>query len=118
MNQPPLPIDAYMRFLRLSAAINASPGMEVLGPNERAIFKIIMLAWAFQKPLTVREAIGIRRFGSAATLHKRIFRLREMELIDAVSVGADRRTKYLVLTSKGLSYAEKLGRAMASSLVA
>lgn len=110
------PVDLYLRFRRLVAALNALPGMEAFGVNERALLDEIMLAWARCEPLTVRQAISIARLGSPATLHKRVSRLREMGYVDAVTAEDDRRTKYLVPTQQGLDYVQKLGGALLASL--
>ena len=72
----------------------------------------ILLAWSQNEPLSVPLAIDIAHLGSPATLHKRLSRLRQMELIDAVSEEGDRRTKYLIPTGKGLRYVEKISQAM------
>jgi hypothetical protein len=105
-----------MRFRSLVAALNDLPGMQTFGVNERALFEDIMMAWAAQQPLTVRQAISIARLGSPATLHKRVLRLRKMGYVDAVSFERDRRTKYLVPTAQGLEYAQSIGRALVQSL--
>lgn len=108
-------VATYLRFLQLAAAVELLPGMDRFEANEKALFEEIMLAWSKNAPLTVRQAIGLERLGSPATLHKRVSRLRKMELIDASCVAGDRRTKYLVPTSKGLEYAEGLGKAYSQS---
>ena len=105
-------VDAYFRFLQMVAAVEALPGMDRFGVNERALFQEILLAWSQSEPLSVRLAIDIAHLGSPATLHKRLSRLRQMELIDAVSEEGDRRTKYLIPTGKGLRYVEKISQAM------
>mgnify|MGYP000626751431 CR=1 FL=1 len=109
-------VDAYLRFLHLAAAVKAFPGMDNFGVNERALFEEILMAWAYRQPLSVKEAIGIVRLGSPATLHKRVLRLREMQLIDVQSTDTDRRTKLLIPTNRGLEYAGRLGHAILGSL--
>ncbi len=90
--------------------------MDAFGTDEKALFEQIMLSWSAKEPLTVRQIIGIERLGSPATLHKRLMRLREMDLVDAAFQGSDRRTKYLSPSAKGLKYAEGLGKAFALTL--
>lgn len=107
--------DAYMRFLRLAGEVDPLPDMQAFGVNERALFEAIVLAWAENKPLKVSEAIGIDRLGSAATQHKRLARLRQMELIDTLRQDDDHRTKLLVPTAKGLEYASRVGVALLKS---
>ncbi len=50
--------------------------------------------------------------GSPATLHKRITRLRQKELLSAHSEQGDRRAKYLVPTRQALDYFHHLGQTM------
>jgi hypothetical protein len=109
-------IGAYLRFLQFASAVELLPGMDSFDPNEKALFEEIMLAWSKNAPLTVRQAIGIERLGSPATLHKRVTRLRQMELLEAASMVTDRRTKFLVPTRKGLEYADAIGQAYSLSL--
>ena len=63
--------------------------------------------------MTVREAIGLAELGSPATLHKRLIRLRDAELVAVESIKSDRRSKLLVPTEKGLEYASKYGSQLA-----
>lgn len=110
-------VEAYFRFLQLAAAVEALPGMDQFGVNERALFQEILLAWSKDEPLTVRMAIDIEHLGSPATLHKRVSRLRNMDLIDAVSQEGDRRTKYLLPTSKGLKYVDTISKTLHRSML-
>lgn len=91
------------------------PDIEGFGVNERALFDEVVLAWAENRPLTVRMAIGIERLGSAATLHKRLIHLRQIELIEAKIKDHDHRTKILHPTAKGLEYASRVGRVLLRS---
>lgn len=107
--------DAYMRFLHLAGEVAPLPNMQAFGVNERALFEAIVLAWAGGTPLKVSEAIGIDHLGSAATQHKRLARLRQMELIDTLRQDDDHRTKLLIPTAKGLEYASRVGMALLKS---
>ena len=109
-------IDAYIRLLQVASAVELLPGMDSFGTDEKALFEAIMLAWAQNAPLTVRQAIGIEALGSPATLHKRLSRLRSMELIKAVGFHGNRRTKYLAPSENGLKYADAFGQAYLQSL--
>lgn len=109
-------VSAYLRFLRLVAVTTMLPGMDRFDANTQALFEEIMLAWSSGTPLSVRQAIYIDRLGSPATLHKRVSTLRKMELIEVAGSEGDRRTKFLVPTSKGLKYIAKLDEACLQSL--
>ncbi len=95
---------AYLNFLQLVSAVKAMPGLEDFDANEKALFDSLSLAWSQGTPLTVRGAISQVHLGSPATLHKRLMRLIEKDLLVAEHEGSDRRTKYLRPSSKGLAY--------------
>jgi hypothetical protein len=102
-------ISAYLRFLELASAVETLPGMDFFDPNHKALFEAIVLRWSQGQAMTVREAISHTELGSPATLHKRLVRLRQAELITVQSIEGDRRTKLLVPTEAGLDYASRLG---------
>lgn len=102
---------AYLRFLELSRAIKESD-CEALTANQRALLETIALAWHQDKPMSVREAISVSLLGSPATLHKRLAFLRNNGFVQEISVGGDRRTKFLGPTDKAIKLFEKLGGAI------
>jgi hypothetical protein len=103
---------AYLRFLQLARVVNALPeGME-MDPNERALLQAVVLRWYENTPMTVREAIGLSTLGSPATLHKRITRLREKEMLGTLNQEGDRRAKFLVPTPRTIEYFSHLGQSM------
>lgn len=106
-------IGAYVRFLELSSAVETLPGMEFFDPNHKALFEAIVLSWSQGRAMTVREAIGLASLGSPATLHKRLVRLRQAELVAVEFIEGDRRSKLLVPTEKGLDYVSKFGSQLA-----
>lgn len=105
---------AYLRFLNLAATVMAMPGLDAFGVDERALFEEILRAWGREQPLSVRQAIDLKALGSPATLHKRLVRLRKMDMVYAEIDERDRRTKLLVPTDKGLRYANTLGKAISA----
>ena len=103
---------AYLRFLQLARAIQALPdGME-MDPNEKSLLQAVVLRWYENSPMTVREAIGLNHLGSPATLHKRITRLREKEMLSTLNQEGDRRAKFLIPTPRTIEYFSHLGQSM------
>jgi len=102
-------IGAYLRFLELASAVEALPGMDFFDPNHKALFEAILLSWSKGQAMTVREAIGRAELGSPATLHKRLVRLRQADLVTVQFIEGDRRSKLLIPTEKGLDYVSKFG---------
>ena len=108
----------YLRFLQLSKAIQNLPDAPLLDANENALLEAIALRWFEQKPMTVREAIGLSNLGSPATLHKRITRLRNRDLVQTFSQTDDKRAKFLIPTEKSLGMFNDYGKKMNAALTA
>ncbi|MGV0959318.1 MAG: hypothetical protein ACOYB1_05720 [Limnohabitans sp.] len=103
---------AYLRFLQLAKVIQALPdGME-MDANESALLQAVVLRWYEQSPMTVREAIGLSALGSPATLHKRITRLRNKDMLTTLNQEGDRRAKFLIPTPRTIEYFSHLGQSM------
>lgn len=103
---------AYLRFLQLAKAVRALPdGME-MDANEEALLQAVVLRWYEKNPMTVREAIALDALGSPATLHKRITRLRDKEMLSTLSLEGDRRAKFLIPTERTLEYFDVLGQSL------
>jgi len=103
---------AYFRFLQLAKALDHLSADEAMDANESALLEAVVLRWHEGQPMTVREAINLAELGSPATLHKRVTRLRQKDMLAAYSEPNDRRAKYLVPTEKALAHFEQLGRSM------
>lgn len=106
-------VRAYLRFLaRVSRAEHKACGADAqtLDPNETALLELLVLRWARQEPLTVRQAIAHAHMGSPATLHKRVMQLRQKGFIELQDVPGDRRAKFLIPGPEGLAHLERMGR--------
>jgi hypothetical protein len=111
----PLLSSAYCKFLKLAAAVESLPGVDLLDPNDRALFDQIVLAWNQRQPLTVNQAITLSALGSQSTLHKRVMKLRELDFVEFVIDPNDQRVKHLAPTEKGRKCLEKLNQAILKS---
>jgi len=107
-NRSPL-TEAYFRFLQLAKTFQADPSTMTMDANERALLDAVALRWFEESPMTVREAIALDHFGSPATLHKRISRLRKKDMLVAFNQEGDRRAKYLIPSEKTLKMFAELG---------
>jgi Fe-S-cluster formation regulator IscX/YfhJ len=103
---------AYLRFLQLARVVQALPEGTEMDANESALLEAVVLRWYENKPMTVREAIGLDKLGSPATLHKRITRLRDKDMLDTMNQDGDRRAKFLIPTARTLEYFSHLGQSM------
>jgi hypothetical protein len=105
-------VTAYLRFLQLAKVIQALPDGQEMDANEKALLQAVVLRWYEEQPMTVREAIGLAELGSPATLHKRITRLREKDMLSNLNLEGDRRAKFLIPTQRTLDYFGNLGQSM------
>ena len=103
---------AYMRFLQLAKAVQQLPDAPQLDANEKALLEEIVLRWYENRVMTVREAIGLTHLGSPATLHKRITRLRQKDLLKTFNQPDDKRAKYLIPTDKTMAMFGDFGKKM------
>ena len=103
---------AYLRFLQLAKVVQALPDGLEMDANESALLQSVVLRWYENEPMTVREAIGLAQLGSPATLHKRITRLREKDMLSTLNQEGDRRAKFLIQTQRTLVYFKHLGQYM------
>ena len=110
-NRSPL-ANAYLRFLQLARAVNSLPDGTLMDANESALLEAVVLRWHEGQPMTVREAIHLAALGSPATLHKRITRLRNKDLLTTYSEPGDRRAKFLMPTQQALDHFHHLGQSM------
>jgi len=110
-NKTPL-AEAYFRFLQLAKAFQFENESLAMDANERALLDAVALCWFEGHPMTVREAIALDHLGSPATLHKRITRLRQKDMLLAFNQEGDRRAKYLIPSEKTLSFFDHLGHNM------
>jgi len=107
--------EAYFRFVQLAKSLQTGiPDVMAMDANERALLDAVALSWFEGRPLTVREAIAMDHLGSPATLHKRITRLRQKDMLVAQNQEGDRRAKYLVPSDKTLKLFSALGGHMQS----
>jgi len=103
---------AYLRFLQLAQVVQALPDGTEMDANEKALLQAVVLSWHQGQPMTVREAMGVAELGSPATLHKRITRLRDKDMLSTLNQEGDRRAKFLIPTQRTLDYFSHLGQSM------
>jgi len=102
----------YERFLKNALSAQALPAGVALHPLESLLLQEVFLRNMDNKPLTVTEAIDLKQLASPSTLHKRIMRLKALDLLAVEHPEQDHRTKYLVLTPGAMAHFEALGQAM------
>jgi hypothetical protein len=102
-------VEAYFRFLQLAKTLQTDNSALAIDANERSLLDAVSLSWYEDRPMTVREAIALDYLGSPATLHKRISRLRQKDMLVAFNQEGDRRAKYLIPSEKTIKLFSELG---------
>ena len=93
---------SYLDYLQSTVeGLHELPCGDHIDANERLIFELICAGWSKGHPLSVNDVIRKVEFGSQTTLHKRLKRLFERELLLVHFEGTNRRTKYLYPSEKG-----------------
>ncbi len=109
---PSLNQTLYGRFLKNTRSAQILPAGMALHPLESLLLQEVFQRNMDNKPLTVSEAIDLKQLASPSTLHKRIMRLKALDLLTVEHAQHDHRTKYLVLTPDAMAHFEALGQAM------
>jgi hypothetical protein len=103
--------DAYFRFTQLLVTLENSPSFPKLDDVEGKLLHSIALATRSGQALLVGDIIFSNKLGSPATLHKRLGKLIEKDLIQYAE-DTDARKKFLELTPKSQKYFNKLGECL------
>lgn len=103
----------YLKFSSLAADIHPSKHFPIDFTAER-LLDIIGCCY-FHEPLTVTEAMSLQEIGSPATIHRKLEDLLIAGLIVHQYAPDNRRTKYLMLTSKAIAYYALLSEAMVTA---
>lgn len=106
----------YLRFLNLLEALEDTKGFPYIDLEAKKILEVIAVRHQKETPLTVTEAMALSHIASPATIHRKLDQLRELELIDPIYHGDNRRTKYMVPTASALQYFDRLGKIMTKAL--
>ena len=107
----------YLRFLRLAQVVETqNTSVSDIDSNALLLLNEIALQHLAEKPLSVTQAMALKKLASPATLHRKIDALREAGLIEQIFVGKNRRTKYLVPTKDTHAYFAKLSKAIMSAV--
>lgn len=102
----------YFQFLKMRQSVNLLPVAAALSPIEALLLEEIFMKQQAKQSMTVTEALELKHLASPSTLHKKLSRLKGMDLLTIERCGNDHRTKYLMLTPIALEYFQALGHAL------
>lgn len=97
--------NSYLIFLKHAEDVNdAFDWVHELDQTSRRLLELISTKHAERNAMTVGEAMELVSVASPATIHRKLWHLHEMGLVEFVFLGGNRRTKYLYPTSKAGKY--------------
>jgi len=81
--------------------------------DAQVLLMYVCIANEKKKPLNVTQAMNMKSIGSPAMLYRKINDLLNLDLVELVYEGTNRRTKYLIPTAKALVFADEMADAAA-----
>lgn len=102
---------SYIRLLNLMNGTN-DLGVDL---TAKKLLEIIAVSHANGSPLTVTAAMELTGIASPATIHRKLNQLLEADLISQEFEGKNRRTKFLVPTSRADQHFEEIGKFIQSA---
>ena len=106
----------YLRFLNLLEAVEQSPDLPQMDLECKKLLEIVAVRAQASQPLTVTEAMALDHIASPATIHRKLDQLKELKLIDSVYQGENKRTKYMMPSTKAIQYFDLMGKLMVKTL--
>jgi len=103
---------SYLKFIHLTQALRALPGLPTLNPIEERLLNYLAAAWFSDKDATVLETMRSTPDMSPSTVHRRLKTLRKKGLLHFDVDAQDNRIKYIVKTDMTDQYFAHLGKCM------
>ena len=110
MNANSLKRKVYLEFL-ISQRLLRQKKYDYITPKDEQLLMIVALAYAKETRLSVIDLLENRDMDSHAAVHKRIQKLRQLNMIEYQRT-EDRRRYQVNPTEKLLSYFDQLGNSM------
>jgi len=107
----------YLRYLRIALAVDIfNNNIDSIDSTALELLNVIAVQHFDDNALTVSQCLALKKIASPATIHRKLDELREAGLIEQISKGKDRRTKYLVPTKLADAYFAKLSKAITTAV--
>ena len=101
----------FFSFLESVCHIQQNNNHKLPDLDAQVLLMYVCIANEKKKPLNVTQAMNMKSIGSPAMLYRKINDLLNLELVELVYEGSNRRTKYLIPTSKALVFADEMADA-------
>lgn len=110
-------LNVYLRFLSLVEVLDCSICIHPkLDETSKKLLEVIAAKHNQNIPMSVSEAMTIKKLAKPATIHRKLRKLIDSGLIEHIFQGKNRRTKYLVPTNVANEYFSHLGSLMEQAI--
>ncbi|MSQ65715.1 MAG: hypothetical protein EXR37_05120 [Limnohabitans sp.] len=104
----------FFSFLETVTAIEHGHHHKLPDIDAQVLLMRVAMANDKKQPLNVTQAMNLKNIGSPAMLHRKINDLLNLNMIELVFEGSNRRTKYLLPTSQALDILDEMADAAAN----
>ncbi|NDG34091.1 MAG: CBS domain-containing protein [Betaproteobacteria bacterium] len=104
--------DYVHRYRQLIETIRETADFDGLTPDHEELLDVVCEHWHAGTPLTVRQVMSFEHLASTVTIHRRLKKLRLLELIDLETSKSDSRKREIVPTKQALDYFSAKAKAM------
>lgn len=115
MNNPSLHSasdNSLFQFFKVMHSYESKPPFVRVGIDAMKLLEHIALQHAAGQPLTVSQAMKLTSIASPSSIHKKIEKLREADLIHHQFSTSNRRTKYLTPSAFALRLLSEMNHAL------
>ena len=81
----------YFRYRQLIETVRESFDFDGLTPDHEELLDVVCEHWHNGAPLTVRQVMSFEHLASTVTIHRRLKKLRELELVELETSQSDSR---------------------------
>ena len=106
---------SYLKFIHLTQALRALPGLPTLDPIEERLLHYLAASWFSNKDAKVLETMRSTPEMSPSTVHRRLKTLRKKGLLHFDIDAQDNRIKCIVKTDLTDRYFAHMGKCMDSA---
>lgn len=105
-------IALYFRYRQLIETVRESFDFDGLTPDHEELLDVVCEHWHHGAPLTVRQVMSFEHLASTVTIHRRLKKLRALELIELETSQSDSRKREIIPTKKALDLFSAKAKAM------
>lgn len=109
---------SYVRLFNMLSAIREMSPLNLLSADEEILLDSLIVHWHEHGEITVSELMRDERFGSQATVYRRVIGLKEKGMVALRTDPRDRRVKFVEATDSTRAYIDHIDLCISALLPA